>query len=156
MRQIRNEAKNEEDKEEKYGINLDEEEGSEKNETKKLKLKIVYNKKELIQKAKKEVAFIREKIKEKKKEIRKANKECNRAKRYSKKIGKDIEVVTDKESKKKRKNIEIQNYIFRVNWIKKYISENIKKYFKYYKNDYKKFEREETIASTIDFQIEIH
>ena len=66
MRQIRKEAKNEE--EEKVGINLDEEEeeGSENNEKKKLKLKIIYNKKELIQKAKKEVAFIREKIKEKK------------------------------------------------------------------------------------------
>ena len=34
------------------------EEGSENNDTKKLKLKLVYNKKELIQKAKKVVAFI--------------------------------------------------------------------------------------------------
>ena len=155
LRQIRTEAKNEEE-EEKVGINLDdeEEEGSENNETKKLKLKIIYNKKELIQKAKKEVAFIREKIKEKKQEIRKANKEYNSAKRYSKKIGKDIEAVTDKESKKKRKNIELQNYIFRVNWIKKYISENIEEYFKYYKNECEKIEREETKASTIDGQIE--
>ena len=36
------------------------------------------------------------------------------------KIGREIEAVTDKESKKKIKNIELQNYIFRINWIKKY------------------------------------
>ena len=70
------------------------------------------------------------------------------------KIGREIEAVTDKESKKKIKNIELQNYIFRINWIKKYISENIDEYFKYFKNECDKIEREEeTRASTIDGEI---
>ena len=47
------------------------------------------------------------------------------------KIGRKIEAVTDKESKKYR----AQNYSFCVNWIKKYISENICEYFKYFKNE---------------------
>ena len=73
-------------------------------------MKIIYNKNELFQKAKKEIALIRKKIKEKKREIRKAKKEYNKAKKYSMKIGKKTEVVTEKESAKKIKNIELQNY----------------------------------------------
>ena len=67
------------------------------------------------------------------------------------KIGRKIEALTDKESKK---NIELQNYSFRVNWIKKYISENICEYFKYFKNECDKIEKEVTNASTIDGQID--
>jgi len=67
-----------------------------------LKLKIVYNKNELIQKAKKEIALIRKKIKEKKRELRKSKREYNKAKKYSLKIGRNIEAVTDKESAKKK------------------------------------------------------
>ena len=147
LQQIRKEAEKETKDEEEC-------EDDKNNETKNLKLKIVYNKNELIQKAKKEIAFIRKKIKEKKRELRKAKKEYNKAKKYSMKIGREIEAVTDKESKKKIKNIELQNYIFRINWIKKYISENIDEYFKYFKNECDKIEREEeTRASTIDGEI---
>ena len=62
---------------------------------------MIYNKNELIQKAKKEIAFIRKKIKAKKRELRIAKKEYNKAKKYSMKIRRKIEAVTDKESKKK-------------------------------------------------------
>ena len=65
LKQIRKEVKDEE-KEVK-----EEKEDFEDGESKKLKLKMIYNKNELIQKAKKEIALIRKKIKEKKREIRK-------------------------------------------------------------------------------------
>ena len=147
LQQIRKEAEKETKEE-------DEEcEDDKNNKAKKLKLKIVYNKNDLIQKAKKEIAFIRKKIKAKKRELRKAKKEYNKTKKYSMKIGRKIEAVTYKESKKKIKNIELQNYNFRVNWIKKYISENIDEYFKYFKNECDKIEREETMASTLDGEI---
>ena len=61
-------------------------------------------------------------------------------------IGKKTEAVTDKESTKKLKNIELQNYNFRIKWIKKCISENQEKYFKYFKKECNKMEREETMA----------
>lgn len=147
LQQIRKEAEKETKEEE------EECEDDKNNRAKKLKLKIVYNKNDLIQKAKKEIAFIRKKIKAKKRELRKAKKEYNKTKKYSMKIGRKIEAVTDKESKKKIKNIELQNYNFRVNWIKKYISENIDEYFKYFKNECDKIEREETMASTLDGEI---
>ena len=146
LQQIRKEAEKETKEEEEC-------EGDKNDETKKLKLKMIYNKNELIQKAKKEIAFIRKKIKAKKRELRIAKKEYNKAKKYSMKIRRKIEAVTDKESKKKIKNIELQNYNFRINWIKKYISENIDEYFKYFKNECDKIEREETMASTIDGEI---
>ena len=153
LQQIRKEAEKEENEEkEKEIINIDEN-ASENNESKKLKLKIVYNKNELIQKAKKEIALIRKKIKEKKRELRKSKREYNKAKKYSLKIGRNIEAVTDKESAKKIKNIELQNYNFRVNWIKKYISENIEDYFKYFKKECNRIDKEETLASTMDGEI---
>ena len=77
----------------------------------------------MLQKAKKEIALIRKKIKEKKREIRRTQKEYNKAKKYSAKIGKNIQAITDKESSKKIKDIQLQNYIFRIRWIKKCISE---------------------------------
>ena len=64
---------------------------------------MIYNKNELLQKAKKEIALIRKKIKEKKREIRKAQKGYKKAKKYSMKIGKNIQAVTDKEIFKKNK-----------------------------------------------------
>ena len=126
LKQIRKEVKDEE-KEVK-----EEKEDFEDGESKKLKLKMIYNKNELIQKAKKEIALIRKKIKEKKREIRKNKKEYNKAKKYSVRIGKNIQAVKDKGAAKKIKNIELQNYNFRVKWIKKCISENLEKYFKYF------------------------
>ena len=132
LKQIRKEVKDEEKevKEEK-----EEKEDFEDGESKKLKLKMIYNKNELIQKAKKEIALIRKKIKEKKREIRKNKKEYNKAKKYFVRIGKNIQAVTDKEAAKKIKNIELQNYNFRVKWIKKCIFENLEKYFKYFKKE---------------------
>ena len=69
------------------------------------------------------------------------------------KIGKKTEAVTDKESSKKIKNIELQNYDFRIRWIKKCTSENLEKYFKYFKKVCDKMEKEETMASTVDGEI---
>ena len=66
------------------------------------------------------------------------------------KIGKKTEAVTDKESAKKIKNIELQNYDFRIRWIKKCTSENLEKYFK---KKCDEMEKEETMASTIDGEI---
>ena len=150
LKQIRKEVKDEEKevKEEK-----EEKEDFEDGESKKLKLKMIYNKNELIQKAKKEIALIRKKINEKKREIRKNKKEYNKAKKYSVRIGKNIQAVTDKEAAKKLKNIELQNYNFRVKWIKKCISENLEKYFKYFKKVCDNMEIEETNASTVDGEI---
>ena len=119
-----------------------------------LKLKLVYNKNELLKKARKEIALIRKKIKEKKREIRKTQKEYNKVKKYSIKIGRNIEAVTDKETKKRIKNIELQNYYFRINWIKKYINENIEEYFKYFKKECDRIEKDETRASTLEGEIE--
>ena len=87
LKQIRKEMEDE-DKEVKNDEDIETnkyEEKEEKNESKTLKLRIVYNKNDLIKKAKKEIAFIRKKIREKKKELRKAKKEFNKANRYSKK-----------------------------------------------------------------------
>ena len=60
----------------------------------KIKNKYDFNKNELLQKAKKEIALIRKNSK-KKREIRKNKKEYNKAKKYSVKIWK-IQAVTDK------------------------------------------------------------
>ena len=64
---------------------------------------MVYNKNDLIQKAKKEIALIRKKIKNKKKELRKAKKEFNKANRYSKKTGKIFDSLTKKNEHKVKK-----------------------------------------------------
>ena len=42
-----------------------------------------------------------------------------------------IKIKRDKKASKKIKNIELQNYNFRVKWIKKCIFKNLEKYFKY-------------------------
>ncbi len=80
--------------------------------------------------------------------MRKVNKEYNNTKKYSKKLAKiqslykDLESVTDKEPKKKRKNTELENYYFPINLIQKYISEKLEEFSNYYKNECEKFERE--------------
>ena len=122
--------------------------------TQNLKLKLVYNKKELIKKAKKEIALLRKKIKAKKRELRKAKKEYNKAKRYSKKKGQEFQLLKDKSESKATRNIELENYRFKVSWIKNYISKNIGDYFNYFKKECDKQESSKTYASTIDGEIE--
>ena len=51
------------------------------------------------------------------------------------------------------KNIEFENYKFRVGWIKNYISKNISELFKYFKKECEKQETEKTRTSTIDREI---
>ena len=146
-----------EDKEEKKDENIemnDIEEKDEKDESKALKLKMVYNKNDLIKKPKKEIAFIRKKIMDKKKEFRKAKKEFNKANRYSKKTGKVFGSLIKKDEYKFKKNIEVENLKFRVNWIKRYISQSIDEYFLYFKKECDKQENAKTFASTIDGEIE--
>ena len=100
----------------------------EEGEEEELKLKIIFNEEALKKNAKKEISFLRKKIKA--------------------------------EKKIKENNIEIQNYKFKIAWIKKLIKENknddndnegIKKYFEYFKDtcDLKA----QTRASTVDEKI---
>ena len=121
LNQIRKEEE-EENKEKK------EEESEEEEEEEELKLKIIFNEETLKKNAKKEISFLRKKIKA--------------------------------EKKIKENNIEIQNYKFKIAWIKKLIKENknddndnegIKKYFEYFKDtcDLKA----QTRASTVDEKI---
>ena len=91
-----------------------------------LKLKLVYSKNELIKKAKIEIAIIRKK--RKKIELRKA-------KKYSEKKGKIFESVENTLLAKNARNIELENYKFKVKWIKNYISKNIDEYFNYFKKN---------------------
>ena len=128
------------------------EEKNEENKT--LKLKIVFHEEELIRKAKKEIAFIRKKIKAKRKELRKAKKEYNKAKKYCKKKGKTYGSFVTKNNIKTKKNIEIENYKFRINWIKNYIKKDIAEYFNYFKKECDRQEEAKTYASTEDGEIE--
>ena len=52
------------------------------------------------------------------------------------------------------RNIELENYRFKVNWIKNYISKNIGDYFNYFKKECDRQESAKTYASTIDGEIE--
>ena len=81
-------------------------------------------------------------------------KEHNKAKKYSEKKGIIIEKMNDTLKSKNIKNIELENYKFRVGWIKNYISKNIGEYFKYFKKECERQENEKTRASTIDGEIE--
>ena len=146
-KEITQEDKNE--KEEK-----EEEEEEDQEEKKNLKLKIIFSKNELIKLAKKEIAFIRKKIKEKKKELRKAKTVYNRTKNYSKRTGKALNSLVDKYKNKTTKNIQIENYKFRINWIKNYLEKNIGKYFNYFRKECNRHEDAKTYASTIDEEIE--
>ena len=55
---------------------------------------------------------------------------------------------------KANKNIELENYKFRVNWIKNYIKKNIGAYFKYFKGQCDKQEEAKTYASTVEGEID--
>ncbi len=50
---------------------------------------------------------------------------------------------------KTTRNIEIENYKFKINWIINYISKNIDEYFKYFKKECDRQENAKTYASTI-------
>ena len=52
------------------------------------------------------------------------------------------------------KNIELENYKFRVRWIKNYISKNIGEYFNYFKKECERQEIAKTKVSTLDGEIE--
>ena len=71
LKEIRKKMEKEQKNEEKME-KIDEEKRNEEEEKQNLKLKLIYNKIELTKKAKKEVAYIRKKIKAKKRELRKA------------------------------------------------------------------------------------
>ena len=150
LRDIRQEMEKEEDNEKK----IDEIKTNDKEERQNLKMKLVFSKNELIKKAKKEKALIKKNIKDKKKELRKAKKAYNKSKNYSKRKGKVFESLKDTEKSKTRKNIELENYRFKVSWIKKYISKNIDGYFNYFKKECERQESAETYASTMDGDIE--
>ena len=62
--------------------------------------------------------------------------------------------VKDTLQLKNKRNIELQNYKSKVNWIKNYISKNIGDYFNYFKKECDKQESSKTYASTIDGEIE--
>ena len=117
-------------------------------------MKLVYSKIELTKKAKKEIAYIRKKKKEKKKELRKAEKAYNKVKRYSEKKGKIFQSVKDSLKSRNKRNIELENYKFKVNWIKNYISKNIGEYFNYFKKECDRQEIAKAYASTMDGEIE--
>ena len=62
--------------------------------------------------------------------------------------------MNDSLKSKNIKNIELENYKFRVGWIKNNISKNIGEYFNYFKKECKRQESKKTRASTIDREIE--
>ena len=74
---------------------MDEEKTEDDGNKQKLKLKLIYNKIELIKKAKKEIALIRKKWKGKKRRTQKSKKTYNKVKRYSDKKGIITEKVDD-------------------------------------------------------------
>ena len=55
---------------------------------------------------------------------------------------------------KQIRNIELENYKFRVGWIKNYITKNIGEYFNYFKKECDRQEIAKTKASTLDGEIE--
>ena len=78
----------------------------------------------------------------------------NKAKRYSEKKGIETEKAKDTSNAKKLRNIELENYKFKVNWNKNYISKNIGEYFNYFKKECDRQEIAKTKASTLDGEIE--
>ena len=153
LRDIRKEMEKKQKNEEKME-KIDGEKDNEEEKKQNLKLKLIYNKIELTKKAKKEVAYIRKKIKAKKRDLRKAEKAYNKAKRYSLKKRKIFEIMKDTLNSKTKRNIELENYKFKVNWINNYITKNIGEYFHYFKKECERQEREKTYASTMDGEIE--
>ena len=78
----------------------------------------------------------------------------NKAKRYSEKKGIKTEKAKDTSNAEKIRNIELENYKFKVNLIKNYISKNIGEYFNYFKKECDRQEITKTKASTLDGEIE--
>ena len=70
------------------------------------------------------------------------------------KKGKTYESFDTKFKIKTKKNIEIENYKFRINWIKNYIKKDIAEYFNYFKKECDRQEEAKTYASTEDGEIE--
>ena len=70
------------------------------------------------------------------------------------KKGKRYESFDTKYNIKNKKNIEIENYKFRINWIKNYIKKDIAEYFNNLKKEYCRQEEAKTCASTEDGEIE--
>ena len=81
-------------------------------------------------------------------------KEYNKAKKFSEKKGIITEKMNDALKSKNIRNIELENYKFKVGWIKNYISKNISEYFNYFKKECDRQESAKTKASTLDGEIE--
>ena len=62
--------------------------------------------------------------------------------------------MKDTTKTKNSRNIELENYRFKVSWIKNYISKNIADYFNHFKKECDKQEIARIYASTIDGDIE--
>ena len=62
--------------------------------------------------------------------------------------------MNSKKNFKRLKNIELENYKFRINWIKNYMKKNIGKYFNYFKRKCDEQDEARTYASTTDGEIE--
>ena len=62
--------------------------------------------------------------------------------------------MKDTHKSKTTRNIELENYRFKVSWIKNYISNNIEDYFNYFKKECERQESAKTYASTLDGDIE--
>ena len=86
--------------------------------------------------------------------MKKIKKEYIEARKFSQK--KDLKQKKRRmpQNIKKPKNIELENYKFRVGWIKNYISKNIGEYFNYFKKECDRQEIAKTKASILDGEIE--
>ena len=85
--------------------------------------------------------------------MKKVKKEYTKARKFSQKKGFETEKVKDTSKYKETKNIELENYKFRVGWIKNYISKNIGEYFNYFKKECDRQEIAKTKVSTLDGEI---
>ena len=103
----------------------------------------------------KEIALIRKKLKKKKRELRKINKDLKNAKNYVKRKNRITELYRAQTNNKSKKDIEIQNYNFKISWLKNLKEENnMYKYFKYFKMECDNREAAKTKASTIESMID--
>ena len=86
--------------------------------------------------------------------MKKVKNEYIKARKFCLKKGFETEKEKDTSKYKETKNIELENYKFRVGWIKNYISKNIGEYFNYFKKECNRQEIEKAKASTLDGKIE--
>ena len=61
--------------------------------------------------------------------MKKVKKEYTKARKFSQKKGFETEKAKDTSKYKETKNIELENYKFRVGWIKNYISKKYRRIF---------------------------